>query len=74
MASEVKTDARIIIWGRRALMVALVGLVLQIGAAFYWSPMTFILSAAIGLPLVLGGGALFGWSVLSTRLRDGGGS
>jgi hypothetical protein len=44
---------------RRAAVVGGLGLVVQIGAAFHWTPATFILSASVGLPLVLLGGALF---------------
>jgi hypothetical protein len=44
---------------RRAAVVGGTGLVVQLGAAFHWTPATFILSASVGLPLVLLGGALF---------------
>jgi hypothetical protein len=60
-------------WGRRALVLIVVGLVLQLGATFYWSPATFILSAAIGLPFVLVGAAVFGVTVLRAPIRDGSG-
>ena len=35
------------------------GLALQFGAALHWTPATFVLSAAVGLPLVLVGGVIF---------------
>ena len=44
---------------RRAAGVAGLGLALQLGAALHWTPVTFILSAAVGVPLVLAGGVLF---------------
>ncbi len=34
------------------------GLVVQLAASFFWSPATFIVSAALGLPLVLAGALL----------------
>jgi hypothetical protein len=44
---------------RRAAVVAGAGLLVQIAASFYWTPLTFIASAAVGLPLVGVGGLLF---------------
>ncbi len=44
---------------RRAALLGGLGLAVQLGAAFHWTPATFILSATIGAPLVLVGGALF---------------
>ncbi|HXU03121.1 MAG TPA: hypothetical protein VN903_19280 [Polyangia bacterium] len=44
---------------RRAAVVGGLGLLVQFVAALHWTPMTFILSAAIGAPLVLVGGGLF---------------
>jgi hypothetical protein len=32
----------------------------QLGCAFFWSPATFLLSALLGMPLVVAG-ALGGW-------------
>jgi hypothetical protein len=69
VASEV---ARTVAWGRRALVLVVVGLTLQVVATFRWSPATFLLSAAVGLPCVLLGAAVFGWAVL--RGRAGGSS
>ena len=44
---------------RRAAVVGGLGLLVQLVAALHWTPVTFILSAAIGAPLVLVGGGLF---------------
>jgi len=54
-------------WGRRGLVLVIVGLALQLVATFAWSPAMFILSAAVGLPLVLLGGAICGWSLFGRR-------
>lgn len=35
------------------------GLVVQLGAALHWTPLTFVLSAVVGVPLVVVGGAIF---------------
>jgi hypothetical protein len=73
------TRDRVTVWGRRALGLVAVGLVLQLAATFLWSPATFIVSAAIGLPAVCLGAVVFGWAVLRDPIRggtkpDGGGS
>ena len=44
---------------RRAAVVAGVGLAVQLAASFHWTPLTFILSAVVGVPLVLVGSLLF---------------
>ena len=44
---------------KRAAAFAGVGLLLQLGAALHWTPLTFVLSAALALPLVLLGGLFF---------------
>jgi len=44
---------------RRAAVLAGLGLAVQLVAALHWTPATFILSAVLGPPLVLVGGALF---------------
>ena len=44
---------------RRAAAVVGIGLALQFVAALHWTPATFILSAALGLPLVIVGALLF---------------
>jgi|KBSMisStaDraftv2_1062788.scaffolds.fasta_scaffold2125465_2 hypothetical protein len=56
MASEVNVHVRSM---RRAAVVAALGLLVQLGGSFYWTPLTFIASAAIGLPLVGIGALLF---------------
>ena len=56
---------------RRAAIVGGVGLALQLGAAFHWTPATFILSAALGVPLVLAGGILF-LAAVWRNMRDKG--
>lgn len=56
---------------RRSAVVAGLGLVVQLGAAFHWTPATFILSATIGAPLVLFGGVLF-LSAVWRNMRDKG--
>ena len=56
MAGEVSTPATSM---RRAAVMAGLGLLVQLGASFYWTPLTFIASAAIGLPLVGLGALLF---------------
>jgi hypothetical protein len=66
------SSERVIKWGRRALAVVVAGLALQIAATFYWTPITFIASAAVGLPLVLLGAITFGWVVLRARVEGGG--
>jgi hypothetical protein len=44
---------------RRAAAAAGLGLLVQLGAAFHWTPLTFVISAAVGLPLVGLGALLF---------------
>jgi hypothetical protein len=44
---------------KRAAAIVGIGLALQLAASLHWTPATFILSAAIGLPLVLLGSVLF---------------
>jgi hypothetical protein len=44
---------------RRAAVVAGLGLLVQLVAALHWTPMTFIVAATIGAPLVIAGGVLF---------------
>jgi hypothetical protein len=44
---------------RRAATVIGLGLAVQLVAALHWTPATFILSAAVGAPLVLAGGVMF---------------
>lgn len=40
-------------WTRVGFLLVLVGLMVQIAASLFWSPGTFVVSAAVGLPLVL---------------------
>jgi hypothetical protein len=44
---------------RRAAIVGALGLTIQLVAALHWTPATFIVSAAVGAPLVICGGLLF---------------
>ena len=72
MAAEVKPGVER--WGRRGLGLVAVGLALQLVATFHWTPATFVLSAALGIPCVLLGGAIFGLAVLRAPIREGSGS
>jgi hypothetical protein len=56
---------------RRAAAVTGAGLALQLAASFHWTPGTFVLSAAAGIPLVLAGSVLFVVAVLRV-MRDKG--
>jgi hypothetical protein len=56
---------------RRAAILAGLGLAVQLVAGFRWTPATFILSAAVGVPLVLAGGVLF-LTAVWRRMRDRG--
>ena len=56
---------------RRAAATGGVGLALQLGAALHWTPATFVVSAAIGVPLVLSGGVLF-LAAVWRNMRDKG--
>lgn len=51
---------------RRGLGLTGAGLLLQLGALVYWTPITFVVAVSLGVPLVLAGGALF----LSVVWRD----
>lgn len=53
MSSPPKSSMR---WA--ATLVGL-GLLVQLGSSLHWTPITFIISAAVGLPLVVVGGFLF---------------
>ena len=44
---------------RRAAVFSGAGLAVQFGAAFHWTPATFIASAVLGAPLVALGAILF---------------
>jgi hypothetical protein len=56
---------------RRAAVVAGLGLVVQLAAAFHWTPLTFIVAATVGLPLVLVGGIMF-LAAVWRNMRDKG--
>jgi F0F1-type ATP synthase assembly protein I len=68
VAGEMKPPP-VVIWGRRALVLVMAGLALQIAATFAWAPGTFVVSAAVGLPLVLLGAAIFAWAVWRSHER-----
>jgi hypothetical protein len=53
--------------GRLALLLVAVGLLLQLLATFYWTPATFILSAVVGVGLVVAGASTFAWAVWQAR-------
>lgn len=44
---------------RRAALITAAGLAIELAAALHWTPATFIVSAVVGVPLVIGGGLLF---------------
>jgi hypothetical protein len=71
LAAEV-TDGRVVTRGRRGMVLVAAGLGLQLVATFHWTPATFVLSAAVGIPLVLLGAALFGVAVLRAPIRGDG--
>jgi hypothetical protein len=56
---------------RQAAAVGGLGLLVQLGCSFYWTPITFIVSAAVGLPLV-GVGALMFLRAVLRILKDKG--
>lgn len=68
MADESDKAARRI---RRAVVLASLGLVVQLAAALHWTPMTFVLSAVFGAPLVLVGGGMF-LAAVWKNMRDKG--
>lgn len=53
---------------RLGFVLVILGLLVQIAAAFFWSPGAFIVSAALGVPLVLAGALLI---VVSARRAVG---
>jgi hypothetical protein len=44
---------------RRAALLVLAGLLVQLFATLYWTPLTFVLFTAVGVPLVLLGVLLY---------------
>lgn len=53
---------------RRALGLVVAGLAIQLGCAFFWSPATFLLSALLGMPLVVAG-VLYAWLARARSVR-----
>jgi hypothetical protein len=56
---------------RRALGLVMAGLAIQLACAFFWSPATFLLSALLGMPLVVAG-ALWAWLSRARSVRSRG--
>lgn len=56
---------------RRGLGVASAGLVMQLGALLYWTPLTFVIAVSVGVPLVVLGALLFATAVWSTLKEKG---
>jgi hypothetical protein len=56
---------------KRAAIVGGAGLLVQLLAALHWTPATFIVSAVLGAPLVIAGGALF-LAAVWKNMRDKG--
>jgi hypothetical protein len=55
---------------RRAAAVTGCGLAVELVGALHWTPATFVLSAAVGAPLVLVGAGLFlraVWRIMKER-------
>ncbi|MGE6757976.1 hypothetical protein ACQKGO_08210 [Corallococcus interemptor] len=55
---------------RVAALFVLAGLLVQLFASLYWTPLTFVISAAVGVPLVLLGVLLYGvtvWKILKEQ-------
>jgi hypothetical protein len=72
VAGQVTKDGRVVRWGRRGLALVVVGLGLQLVATFHWTPATFVVSAALGIPCVLLGVAIFAFTVLRAPIGQGG--
>jgi hypothetical protein len=56
---------------KRAIALTALGLLVQLATSLHWTPLTFVLSAALGLPLVLVGAALFLRTVLRLMKNKG---
>jgi hypothetical protein len=59
---------------RIGIRLVVFGLALQLGLAFYWTPGTFVLSAAVAMPLVLLGCgllALAAWHAAKNLENEG---
>jgi F0F1-type ATP synthase assembly protein I len=56
---------------RLALTLTLSGLVVQLLTALYWTPLTFVLSAVLGVGPLVAGSVLFLWTVWHTVEHHG---
>jgi ABC-type nitrate/sulfonate/bicarbonate transport system permease component len=56
---------------KRATAVTALGLLVQLASSFYWTPITFVLAAALGLPLVGVGVVMFLRAVLRLMKNKG---
>jgi hypothetical protein len=56
---------------RRAAVIVGLGLIVQLACAMHWTPVGFILSAALGAPLVIVGGVMF-LAAVWRNMRDKG--
>lgn len=55
---------------RRAALLVLAGLLVQLFTTLFWSPLTFVVFTAVGVPLVLLGVGLYAatvWKILKER-------
>jgi hypothetical protein len=55
---------------RRAALLVLAGLLVQLFTTLFWSPLTFVVFAAVGVPLVLLGVLLYAvtvWRILKEQ-------
>jgi hypothetical protein len=55
---------------RRSAILILLGLGVQLGSTLHWTPLTFVLFAMLGVPLVLLGVALYVltvWKILKEK-------
>jgi fatty acid desaturase len=55
---------------RLGFLLVMVGLIIQIVAALFWGPAMFIISAAVGLPLVLVGAAVVFFTTRRVGARE----
>jgi len=53
---------------RLGMLLVMGGLAVQIAASFFWSPATFLVSAGVGLPLVLAGAVVL-WTGVRRAAR-----
>ncbi|MFY2561278.1 hypothetical protein ACN469_27000 [Corallococcus terminator] len=55
---------------RRAALLVLAGLLVQLFTTLFWSPLTFVVFTAVGVPLVLLGVGFYAatvWKILKER-------